>query len=130
MQCERPIIGLDSSGGLESISLNNHVRSSFINAPFEDMMDIYRAYYALTKHINEDVLEYKMSPGDIVCFNNKRVMHGRKSYDARTTTRWLEGMYMDADEVKSKYRTTREKVDKVGDVQGVVQRMKYAAAEG
>ena len=110
MQCERPIIGLDSFGGLESISLNNHVRSSFINAPYEGIMDIYKAYYALTKHINSEVMEYKMSPGDIVCFNNKRVMHGRRSFDARTTTRWLEGMYMDADEVRSKYRTTRDNV--------------------
>ena len=68
-----------------------------------------KAYYALTRYINEGVMEYKMRAGDVVCFNNKRVLHGRRSFDAGRTTRWLEAVYMDADEVRSKYRTLRER---------------------
>ena len=109
IQCEKPIIGLDSFGNVETISFSEHQRSSFINAPQEDVVEVYRAYYALSKLIKNDVLEYKMSPGDIVCMNNKRVLHGRKSFDTTSTTRWLEGLYMDEDEVRSKYRTIRKK---------------------
>ena len=105
---ERPIIGLDSFGNVATISYNNQVRSSFINVPSEVVRDCYKAYYELTTSLNSDILHYKMSPGDILTFNNKRVLHGRTSFDPRMTSRWLEGCYMDWDEVCSKYRVVRE----------------------
>ena len=111
LEHERPIIGLDSFGNVETISYNNHVRSSFINAPSKVIEDCYKAYYILTASLNNDILKYKMSPGDIVCFNNKRLLHGRTAFDPVSTTRWLEGCYMDWDEVRSIYRVIRERME-------------------
>lgn len=71
------------------------------------MKECYKAYYALVRTINDDVLKYQMSPGDVICFNNKRLLHGRAAFDATTTSRWLEGCYMDFDELKSKYRVVK-----------------------
>ena len=40
-----------------------------------------------------------MQAGDIFCFNNRRVLHGRKEYDANSGERHLQGYYMDRDEI-------------------------------
>ena len=42
-----------------------------------------------------NLVEYKMEEGDIVCFNDQRVLHGRTAYDAEKVDRWLEGGYLD-----------------------------------
>lgn len=109
LQFERPIIGLDGFGQVKSISFNNHVRSSFINVPSDMVKDSYKAYFTLSKIITSDILHYKLSQGEILCFNNTRVLHGRTEFDPQTTSRWLEGCYMDFDELHSIYRVVRER---------------------
>ena len=110
LQYERPLIGLDSYGNVETIIYNNPVRSSFINAPSEAIQDCYKAFYVFATSLNSDILKYKMSPGDIICFDNKRVLHGRTAFDPITSARWLEGCYIDWDEARSIYRVTRERM--------------------
>ena len=72
---------------------------------------MYKAYYALVNILYEDgvMIKYKMEPGDILCFNNVRVLHGRTAFDTRTTSRWLQGAYTDWDEVYSTYRVTKSR---------------------
>lgn len=108
IQNERPIIQLDAFGNVESIGLHNHSRLPLTNVPSDMVKDCYEAYYALIRTVNEDVLYYQMKPGDVVSFNNKRVLHGRTGFNAATTSRWLEGGYMNFDELKSKYRVVKE----------------------
>ena len=43
-----------------------------------------------------------MLPGDLVAFNNRRVLHGRTAYDPTVTDRALQGCYVDIDEAFSK----------------------------
>jgi len=111
MALERPVIGFDSFGEYEHFMISNNVRDSYINAPTEKILEAYEAYYAICKIIRakENILKLKLNPGDIIAFNNKRVLHGRTSYDATKTTRWLEGCYFDWDEVHSKYRVLKAK---------------------
>ena len=87
------------------------MRDSFINAPPEVVLKTYKAYYNYYNILygKDILLEYKMRPGDVLVFNNQRVLHGRTSYDPTKTTRWLEGTYHDWDEVYSKYRVVRSK---------------------
>ena len=104
---------LDNFGNVDGISHNNHVRSSFVNAPVDDVIKSYKAVYELTNLLyREDILfKYKMSPGDMLVFNNQRVVHGRTSYDVTTTDRWLEGCYFDWDSVLSTYRVVRTQLE-------------------
>lgn len=49
--------------------------------------------------------------GDIVTFDNWRLLHGRKSYISRLERlRHLEGCYLDWDEVMSRLRILRKAV--------------------
>ncbi|KAI1814940.1 Clavaminate synthase-like protein [Poronia punctata] len=41
------------------------------------------------------VYEYKMEPGDMVIFDNHRVLHGRRQFDTSSGARWLKGTYVD-----------------------------------
>ena len=105
---------LDLFGNVEGISFNNMVRDSFINAPVDLVCKSYEAFYLLhqTLHHQDNLFEYKMQPGDIACFNNRRVLHGRTGYNPTTTNRWLQGCYFDWDEMLSKYRTLKKKVSR------------------
>ncbi|XP_054893073.1 gamma-butyrobetaine dioxygenase isoform X2 [Poeciliopsis prolifica] len=59
----------------------------------------------------ENVVTYTMKPGDIVTFDNWRLLHGRKSYISRPDRlRHLEGAYLDWDEVMSRLRIVRRNV--------------------
>ncbi|KAK0127727.1 hypothetical protein ONS96_007241 [Cadophora gregata f. sp. sojae] len=55
------------------------------------------------------LFEYKLKEGECVIFNNRRVLHGRRQFDAGNGERWLKGTYIDTDVFRSKYRTLYEK---------------------
>ena len=96
---------------MESIAHNNHVRSSFINAPAEKIKKIYDAYYKLVKAMydKENLVIHKQRQGGIVAFNNQRILHGRAPYKI-TSVRHLSGCYFDWDEVYSAIRVYRRKL--------------------
>ena len=98
-------------GKVESIAHNNPVRSSFINAPAEKIQHIYEAYYKLVNimYDKENLVTYKLKPGDIVAFNNQRVLHGRAAYKA-TSERDLSCCYFDWDDVYSAIRIYRKNI--------------------
>ena len=50
-----------------------------------------------TGDAKQGVIEPKA--GDIFSFNNRRVLHGRKEYDANSGERHLQGYYIDRDEI-------------------------------
>ena len=99
---------LDLFGKVESIAHNNHVRSSYINAPGHRIKDIYQAFYKLVHAMydKENLVTNKLKQGDIVTFNNKRVLHGRAAYKI-TSVRHLSGCYFDWDEIYSAIQVYR-----------------------
>ena len=46
-------------------------------------------------HHKKFSVNFKLKPGDIFCFNNRRVLHGRKEYDPNSGHRHLQGYYLD-----------------------------------
>ncbi|KAF6840592.1 gamma-butyrobetaine hydroxylase [Colletotrichum plurivorum] len=58
-----------------------------------------KAAYAFRKALEhpDNMFEYKLRPGECVLFDNRRVMHGRRAFDAGSGRRWLKGTYV-ADE--------------------------------
>lgn len=54
---------------------------------------------------------FRVIPGDLVTFDNSRLLHGRKSYvSSPDRVRHLEGAYLDWDEVMSRLRILRRSV--------------------
>lgn len=60
-------------------------------------------------HRPETMYERLMKPGECVLFDNTRVLHGRKAFNARDAgkSRWLRGTYVDKDPFLSKLRVLR-----------------------
>lgn len=46
---------------------------------------------------------FHLAPGDLVAFNNRRVLHGRTAFDQSRVLRHLEGCYVDIDETMAIY---------------------------
>ncbi len=96
-----PIIDLGAGGGPMTLRAFHPVRA------FPDMAeaDVPRAYDALRAFSEAAAdpqfqLRYPFRPGDVVGFDNRRILHGRDGYES-SGARHLRGAYMDRDEVLS-----------------------------
>ncbi len=70
--------------------------------------DVSRSYDALRLFHRmadqpEFELKFRLTAGDIVCFDNRRVLHGRDAFTG-SGKRHLQGVYIDRDEIMSRAR--------------------------
>lgn len=63
-------------------------------------------------HRPEGIYERLMKPGECVIFDNRRVLHARRAFDAGDAgkERWLRGAYLDKDPYLSKLRTLATRI--------------------
>ena len=68
------------------------------------MKKFYEAYqiFAELLHSNKFKIDFRLKAGDIFCFNNRRVLHGRTAFDPNSGNRHLQGYYLERDEVLAK----------------------------
>ena len=78
------------------------------SAPMMDAVDIPRAYQSL--RVFADVardkrfqIRYPFQPGDLIGFDNRRVLHGRDAFES-SGKRHLRGCYADHDDLHSRLR--------------------------
>ena len=67
-----------------------------------DVMEkVYKAHHRFGNLIHDDkfVVKFRLEAGDIFCFNNRRLLHGRTEFDPNSGHRHLQGYYMDRDEI-------------------------------
>lgn len=72
--------------------------------PFVSRLTV-RGHQLLEKLLNDPsaVYERKMKPGECVLFDNRRVAHGRRAFNAQDGgSRWLRGTYIDDQDFRSK----------------------------
>ncbi|XP_044058044.1 gamma-butyrobetaine dioxygenase [Siniperca chuatsi] len=111
LQSKKCIIDVNAEGRVVRINYNNATRESVLDLPLHQVQPFYRALKAYVDIMNrpENVVTYRMEPGDIVTFDNWRLLHGRRSYISRPDRlRHLEGAYLDWDEVMSRLRILRK----------------------
>ena len=65
--------------------------------------------FAAAVESEENLFEYMLQEGECVIFNNRRVLHGRRQFDAGGGERWLRGTYVDTDVMMSRFRVLSEK---------------------
>jgi gamma-butyrobetaine dioxygenase len=70
------------------------------------------SYQLLTEKIRTESMQFAfhLAPGDLLAFNNRRVLHGRTSFDETRVSRHLEGCYVDIDETMAIYDSLRNKI--------------------
>lgn len=59
---------------------------------------------------SQNMFEYRLKEGEAVLFDNRRVLHARRSFDAQAGERWLRGVYVDEDVWKSRIRVSQKSV--------------------
>lgn len=105
IRTRRPVIGLDADGTLREVAFNAHL-ADLVDLP-DDIVDCwyraYRAYMRLTRDAAFR-LAFRLSAGQMMAFDNRRVLHGRESFDPLTGFRHLHGCYVDRGEFESRLR--------------------------
>jgi gamma-butyrobetaine dioxygenase len=105
IRVHEPVITLGSSGEVIEIRYNAHLAGVF-DMPSQIMPDYYRAYRAYMAKTRDPKyrLTLKLKGGEMVVFDNRRVLHGRDSFDPSTGFRHLHGCYVDRGEFSSRLR--------------------------
>jgi len=65
------------------------------------MHKVYKAHHKFGNLLHDDrfQIKFRLNPGDIFSFNNRRVLHGRTAFDPNSGHRHLQGYYIDRDEI-------------------------------
>ena len=92
-----PVLSLDASGAVATVRLNH--RSLDLEAGQAAATEAwYEAYLTFHGRVHSPgaVLERRLAPGDMVVFDNRRILHGRRAL-THESPRWLRGCYADVD---------------------------------
>lgn len=99
---------LDAVGEIVAVRHNNGVRGSrFPGELMGQLYDWYSAYYKFSNlmYDPEFLVDFKLQRGQILVFDNTRILHGRTGFDlGEGVYRYLEEVYIDWDEARSKAR--------------------------
>ncbi|KAM8939166.1 gamma-butyrobetaine dioxygenase [Pelodytes ibericus] len=111
LQSKQRIIELDQTGELLRINFNNATRDSVLDIPAEEVQPFYSSLKEFVDLLNtpENTFSFKMKPGQVITFDNWRILHGRRSYQSGgDVSRHLEGCYLDWDVVMSRMRSLKK----------------------
>ena len=95
-----PAISLTKDGDYNDIRFSVATMDALDCHP--DVMDkVYKAHHKFGNLLHDDKFQinFRLEPGDIFSFNNRRVLHGRTEFDPNSGHRHLQGYYMDRDEI-------------------------------
>ncbi|WP_133013209.1 TauD/TfdA family dioxygenase [Marinomonas flavescens] len=99
------VINVDDFGNIVEVKYNAHIAAVF-DLPSDIMRDYYLAYRNLMARFRDErfKIELKLQAGQMVVFDNRRVLHGRNKFEDTSGRRHLHGCYVDRSEFKSRLR--------------------------
>ena len=95
-----PAISLTKDGDYNDIRFSVATMDALDCHP--DIMDkVYKAHHKFGNLLHDDKfqIKFRLEPGDIFSFNNRRLLHGRTAFNPNSGSRHLQGYYMDRDEI-------------------------------
>lgn len=100
-----PVIGCDEHDKPVVIRFNNWIRET-LRLPRRQIEPFYRAYRRFWELLRDPrhALHFRLEPGEMIAFDNLRVLHGRDAFDPRSGRRHLQGAYLDRDLIRSRQR--------------------------
>lgn len=105
IRSRKAVITLDTRGEVSEICFNAHL-ADILDLDPAQMKAFYRAYRLFMQMTRDPAygIALRLSGGEMVVFDNRRVMHGRQSFDPSTGFRHLHGCYVDRGEWDSRIR--------------------------
>lgn len=105
IRSHHPVIALDSQGTVIGLNWNEHLTDVF-DLPPDMLRPYYRAYRAIMSRMRSPdyMVTLRLEGGDMLVFDNRRILHGRASFDPSTGYRHLEGFYVDRVSAQSRLR--------------------------
>jgi gamma-butyrobetaine dioxygenase len=106
-----PPIELDVTGALRAIHFSPRLDYVPLDAP-----EKLAAYYRARRHFDHRLraadfeIRFLLKSGDLVMFDNCRLLHGRTGFDPAEGLRHLQGAYIDIDGPRSLYRVLRRRL--------------------
>jgi [2-(trimethylamino)ethyl]phosphonate dioxygenase len=110
LRAERGLLELGSDGEIAAIHYNSRsIRP--VCLPSEELVAFYHAYRAFARLLRDSRFEsrVKLRSGDLVAFNNRRILHGRTAFSS-AAGRWLQGCYLDWDGLMSNLAVLKRKL--------------------
>eukprot|EP00003_Mantamonas_plastica_P024275 TRINITY_DN4493_c0_g1_i1.p1 TRINITY_DN4493_c0_g1~~TRINITY_DN4493_c0_g1_i1.p1 ORF type:complete len:199 (-),score=64.29 TRINITY_DN4493_c0_g1_i1:142-738(-) len=110
---KRPVLRMNElTGMIEQINYSPQYQGP-LDVPEEDVELVYDAFRKFAEVCNNDDLVYqrRLTPGTMAIFNNRRILHGRTSFDSGRGKRHFQGTYVEWDEFESLYRTMSRKFE-------------------
>ncbi|WP_240724762.1 TauD/TfdA family dioxygenase [Onishia niordana] len=100
-----PVLSVDHDDQLIEVRFNNWIRDS-LRLPTHAIDAWYAAYRRFWEllHSSQHQLDFALAPGQMIAFDNRRVLHGRRAFDPSTGRRHLQGTYLDLDMIESRLR--------------------------
>ena len=98
-----PIIKVNKSKDFEEVRINLGAMGTLDLDP-KIMNEFYGAYIFFYKqlHSKKFQISFKLKAGNIFCFDNRRILHGRTQFDPNSGNRHLQGYYIEREEITSK----------------------------
>ncbi len=98
-------IALDSDDRIRGIRITDRTLPA-LDLPINLIEPAYRAlgrFYSLLL-APERIFERLLNPGELVVFDNHRVLHGRRAFDPAAGERWLQQLSVDREEFQNLFR--------------------------
>lgn len=108
----RPIVQRDATGRMTGV----HYSPRLDYLPLLDAATL-RRFQRARRRLSELFadprfeLRFPLRPGELMMFDNSRVLHGRTAYDPNEGRRHLQGCYIDLDGPRSLFRTLSRKLE-------------------
>lgn len=103
------VIALDGDDQIRGIRITDRTLPA-LDLPIDLIEPAYRAigrFYQLLLTA-ERTFECLLGPGELVVFDNHRVLHGRRAFDPLAGERWLQQLSVDREEFQNRFRQLTE----------------------
>ena len=101
-QFTAPVLELDRFGALSTIR-----HTYWLRLPMQGSFDTINSFYAAYRRFQEiandpsNQLCFRLHPGEMIAFDNRRILHGRTAFDPLSGHRLLRGCYGEREELES-----------------------------
>lgn len=115
LYAERPLIQLSCDGVVSAVHYNNRSIAP-VRLPARECSAFYAAYRRFAKLLREPRFQAvtAMREGELVLFDNQRILHGRKAFISANHPRHLRGCYLTRDSVYSSAALLKQQVAQEG----------------